>query len=265
MEMKEDTPVSEVEVVVHTNGRVGDDERVYAQDKVAHVLKLASGPVLFAKVDLVAHADPAREQSAFAKADLDVNGQIVRAHAGATTMFEAVDRLEGRLRERVERYAHSQEAKHLRHRGDDHEWHHGDLAGPRLRYFPRPVEEREIVRHKTYAAGDSTPREATLELEQLDHDFFLFHNVATDEDNVLSRVAPGRYELLEPSPTSSSLESDSGIQPSSIRPSPMTAEDAVELLDLGDLPFVFFLDPDTGRGSVAYRRYDGHYGLIETV
>jgi hypothetical protein len=27
--------------------------------------------------------------------------------------------------------------------------------------------------------------------------------------------------------------------------------------------FLFFEDAETGRGSVVYRRYDGHYGLIE--
>ena len=37
------------------------------------------------------------------------------------------------------------------------------------------------------------------------------------------------------------------------------------LLNDGDEPFVFYLDGATGRGAVVYRRYDGHYGLIEPV
>jgi ribosome-associated translation inhibitor RaiA len=264
--MTDEAMLDNAEVVVHTGGRVPEDARVYAHDKIAHVLKFASGRVLFAKVDLVAHADPARERSAFAKAELDVNGRMVRAHAAATTMFEAVDLLEGRLRERIERLAHAQEAKHFRHRGDDHEWHRGDLPASRRPYFPRPVDEREIVRHKTFAAGDATPEEAVLELEQLDHDFYLFHNVVTDEDNVLWRLAAGQYQLLEPSPAATPTEPGSGISPSPIRPSGMNLEGAIELLGLGDQPFVFFLDQDTtGRGSVVYRRYDGHYGLIETA
>ena len=39
-------------------------------------------------------------------------------------------------------------------------------------------------------------------------------------------------------------------------------EEALERLDAGGEPFVFFCDTDTGRGAVAYLRYDGHYGLI---
>jgi Sigma 54 modulation/S30EA ribosomal protein C terminus len=27
-------------------------------------------------------------------------------------------------------------------------------------------------------------------------------------------------------------------------------------------PFVFFVDPETGRARLLYHRYDGHYGLI---
>jgi hypothetical protein len=29
-----------------------------------------------------------------------------------------------------------------------------------------------------------------------------------------------------------------------------------------DLPFLFFVDAERGRGAVLYHRYDGHYGLI---
>jgi hypothetical protein len=33
-------------------------------------------------------------------------------------------------------------------------------------------------------------------------------------------------------------------------------------LEETETPFQFFLDDATGRGEVAYRRYDGDYGLI---
>jgi hypothetical protein len=39
-------------------------------------------------------------------------------------------------------------------------------------------------------------------------------------------------------------------------------DDAIELLNLSDEPFVFFVDASSGRGAVLYRRYDGHYGLV---
>ena len=171
------------EVVVQARGEVSETEREYARDKIDRLRALAVGPVLFARIDLTAHADPARDRPAFAKAELDVNGQLVRAHVAAATIFEAVDLLEARLRVRLERFAHRPESKHLRLRGvGDHEWRHGDESAPRPSYFPRPVEERDVLRHKTFSVGEITLDQAALDLEALDHDFFLFKNAETGED-----------------------------------------------------------------------------------
>ena len=251
------------DVVVQARGEVSGTERAYANDKVEHVVTRAPGPVLFARVGLTAHSDPAREHPAFAKAELDLNGGTVRAHAAAATMFEAIDRLVDRLWERVERLAHHEEAKHLRLRGEGGKgWKHGDEAAPHPSYFPRPVEERELVRRKTFAVGAMTPDEAVVDLELLDHDFYLFKNRETGDDNVVARSGGSEYELFEPSTTSSLTDTAATIRASTVRPPRIALEDAVGLLDAGDLPFVFFVDPDTRRGQVLYRRYDGHYGLV---
>jgi hypothetical protein len=44
---------------------------------------------------------------------------------------------------------------------------------------------------------------------------------------------------------------------------PTLAEgEAISRLNLTGEPFLFYVDPDIGRGRVLYLRYDGHYGLI---
>ena len=45
----------------------------------------------------------------------------------------------------------------------------------------------------------------------------------------------------------------------------MRVAEALERLDTGRERVVFFRNSDTSRGNVAYRRYDGHYGLITPV
>ena len=42
----------------------------------------------------------------------------------------------------------------------------------------------------------------------------------------------------------------------------VTTAAACERLDALELPFLFFRDSGTGRGSVLYLRYDEHYGLV---
>ncbi len=44
---------------------------------------------------------------------------------------------------------------------------------------------------------------------------------------------------------------------------PMSPDEAVIQMELLDHDFFFFLNADTGKPSVVYRRRDGNYGLIE--
>jgi hypothetical protein len=122
------------------------------------------------------------------------------------------------------------------------------------------VDEREVVRHKSFAVPAQTPAQAALDMDLLDHDFFLFTNAATGEDNVIYRTETHGYALAEPTPNATELPWC--IESSLLRPTPLPLDQAVDLLDLADEPFVFFLDPQSHRGRVLYRRYDGHYGLI---
>ncbi len=240
------------------------DERAYAHEKLAHVVRFAPARILDARLRLQYEPDPARERPAIAEATLDVNGRAVRAHVAAPTMREATDLLEARLRRRLERLAERDQSLQLRHRdAGPGEWHHGDARAHRPEYFDRPPEEREVVRRKAFALEAEVPDEAVLDLELLDHDFLLFRNADTDEDNVIHRLGDGGYALIQPTPHTATLKGfTSPIRPSPLAPAHMGLDDATRLLDLGDEPFVFFVDARTRRGNVVYRRYDGHYGLI---
>jgi hypothetical protein len=43
----------------------------------------------------------------------------------------------------------------------------------------------------------------------------------------------------------------------------LTVAEAISRLEWLGQPFVFFVHPETGRASLLYHRYDGHYGLID--
>jgi len=257
----EATPFTDI--VVQSRGDVSMVERGYAREKIGRARKLARAPVLFTRVDLALEPDPARDQRASAKAEIDVNGSVVRAHVSAETMFAAIDALEQRIRHQFERAAQLERSKHLRHRDDsESEWRHGSAPARRAASFPRPVEERQLLRRKTFSVSPRTVDEAVADLEALDHDFFLFTNTATAQDCVVARAADGGYELVEPVPSTSAGDAMAPVVASPLRPSTLSEAEAMSLLDLGDEHFVFFLDAESGRGRVLYRRYDGHYGLI---
>ena len=55
-----------------------------------------------------------------------------------------------------------------------------------------------VVRTKRFAIKPMTPDEAAMQMELLNHDFFVFVNRETDQTNVLYRRKDGNYGLIEP-------------------------------------------------------------------
>ncbi len=252
------------QLAIFVKGEVGEEDKAQAEDAVRKVIARLHEPVLFARVKLFHEPDPARTRPAEVQVLLDVDGDLVRAHVAAPTMPEATNALTDRLRDQLEHRAQRREYLHssdgVAHPG---EWRHGDVPTIRPPYFDRPVEERELVRHKTFAVGELTPDEAAFDMEVLDYDFYLFRDLASGSDALMERVGPGAFRMtrsahsdMEVGPTAVQLEI-SDVEVPALR-----LEDAIELLNVEGDTHLFFVEPTTGRGDVLYRRYDGHYGLI---
>ncbi|WP_208028292.1 ribosome hibernation promotion factor [Rhabdothermincola sediminis] len=255
--------VEELEVQVTTRGDVPEAAKQYAVEKVTHLARLTKRPILFVQVKLSLEGNPSRERPALAEASFDVNGRHLRAHVAAHDLTEAVDLLTDRLRRRLERSTHRMDPQHRPPPGNGR-WRHGDLPTQRPEYFDRPVDEREIVRHKTFALAPMTCEEAAFDLDMLGHDFYLFTDIETGADSVLFHPEGSDHlELMQAADENRVPESCSApVVASTQRPATMAVSEAEERLDVSKEPFVFFVNVETGRGNVIYRRYDGHYGLI---
>lgn len=259
----------ELSLAVTAGDGVSDAMVAYAVDKLTHLAGHESAPILFGEVKLDLETNPAIERPARAEAVLDVNGDPIRAHVAAHDLPEAIDLLEDRLARRLDRHRRRgpDRARRLHHQ-EDHEWRHGDPPTHRPTWFDRPRDERRLVRRKTFSVGEMTCDEAADTLDLLGHDFLLFTNLATGADAVLfyaDDAGPGgALELIDASGR------DDAVGEATVAPVRLgrhgvpecPPEEAAEQLDLDVTPFVFHLDPVTGRGSVVYRRYDGHYGCI---
>lgn len=238
---------SPLPIVVSTRGTVGERHVRRAREKLTHSLRAAPRSVLYAHLSLLHEPDPAVERPSLAKACVEIDGHIVRAHASAPHMEEAIDELEERLRRRLEeRFDREQERRHDTGVGPPGEWRHGNLPTRRPPYYPRRPDERRLLRRKTFSVAQVTFEEAASEMELLDHDFYLFVDADSGEDAVVYREPDGGLGRLERAATATT-----------------TLQEAIERLNVTDEPFVFFVDRASGRGCVVYRRYDGHYGLIE--
>jgi ribosome-associated translation inhibitor RaiA len=258
------------EITVQTNGPVSRTSEQYARDKVTALAGYLREPILHARIRLTRRLDPAVERKAIVQANLDVNGKFVRAQVAAATMREAIDALQDRLRDRIERLNPHWEARRggvappaAPRESVAPQWRHAGEPAHRPDYYPRPVEEREIVRHKTFALAAESIDEAVFELESMDYSFHLFTDIETGQDGIVYRAGPTGYRLAElhgledgHKPTVVALTFSQHDAPE------LTRHEAIQRLELTGLPFVFYANRQTGRGAVLYHRYDGHYGLI---
>ncbi|VEG56574.1 ribosome-associated protein [Mycolicibacterium aurum] len=252
---------SVVNVDVTTHGEFPDVVD-YARTKIGSLGRLTSRPILHAHVRLTRRKNPAVEFPVVAQANLDVRGHVVRAQVEAATAHEAVDRLEARLRRRLEHLRELRDAP----KGPEAAppWRHGEVRAHRPQFVPRGAETRRVVRRKSFAMAPCTVDEAAAEMEMLDYDFHLFTEVGSGCAGVVYRRGSEGYRLALVTPTlAGDVAAFGGPVTISPHPVPCLSEDAaMERLALLDLPFLFFIEAAQGRACVLYRRYDGDFGLI---
>lgn len=250
-------------LAVNTRGDVAKRDVDYAKKRVDDVVRRAGGRVLFARVKLTKLPDLAVPRPAVVEANIDLRGRLIRAQVARPTMREAIDEVHDRLRARMQRLERDWEAiRGARPLEHTREWRHAAVPTERVPYFPRPIEDREIIRHKDLSLARMTVDEAAFDMEMLDYDFYLFVEESTGIDTVLYRTEAG-YRLAQMEKSMSDVPL--GAVAATISPRPATAltpEEATRRLNETGLPFVFFCDSVTQRGCVLYHRYDGHYGLI---
>lgn len=254
--------VADVEVVVR--GELPQSVVEYARDKITSLSEHLAGRILHTRIRLTHQPDPAVERPVRAQANLDVDGRLVRAQVAGATGHEAVDLLVDRLRQRLVRVAQHWEAvRGRRTSAEPHEWRHGDEPSHHPPYYPRAVEERQIIRHKSFSPPRVNPAEAAREMDQMDYDFHLFTEAQTGLDAIVYRGGPTGYRLARLASGPRWLGLSSVPMTLSPRPAPrLTTAEARQRLEAAGLPFVFFADANNGRGCVIYHRYDGHYGVI---
>jgi ribosome-associated translation inhibitor RaiA len=236
----------------------------YARTRIAALAGRSHEPIEFARARLTQSADPGNERPAAVQVRLDLHGRLVRAHVAAPTMIQAIDLVHERLAHQLARLARRHAP--TRRGGsekieEEHEWWHGHEPTERPTYYPRPADERQIVREKSLALTPETREDAAADMDQLDYDFYLFTDLDTGLESVIYRAGQTGYRLASAAPPPKHRSDRVTVSP---QPGPrLTTAEARDRLELAGWPFVFFVDSTDGQASVLYHRYDGHYGLLK--
>lgn len=253
----------DLEIVFVIEGNVSDAARRRAEEVVRDLAGKAPRPVIFSKVKLTEESSRPPNERHIAQVTVDVSGAVLRAQVAAASMIEAINlvgnRIERRLRDLTER---RKDANTRTPAAEPGTWRSGDLSQSRPDFFPRPTGEREIVRRKTWSGERVSLTDALFDLYALDHRFYLFTDAADKVDSVVYEEG-GSVRLRRLTGDAPPEVDDYEIRVVEAPAPELTDDEAADRLDSSHEPFVFYKDRSTGRGAVLYRRYDGHYGVVE--
>jgi putative sigma-54 modulation protein len=136
-------------------------------------------------------------------------GPVIRAREASTDMYAAIDLVTDKLTRRVKKYHDKMHGK-TRHGHDKP----AVAVEPAAELAPVAAgatfadelagadahagDNGRIVKTKQFALKPMSVNEATLQLELVGHDFFVFTNAESNRTNVVYRRNDGHYGLIEP-------------------------------------------------------------------
>ena len=187
----------------------------YANEKIEHVHKLLQqrkiDEVTRVELELKVEKNPSIPEPCIAEATVFTRGPVIRARESSTDMYAAIDLVTDKLVRRVKKY-------HDKIHGKTKHGHEKPAATPEavaeLVPVAAPAETSEmagdlaepahagengrVVKTKQFALKPMSVHEATLQLELVGHDFFVFTNAESNRTNVVYRRNDGHYGLIEP-------------------------------------------------------------------
>lgn len=172
----------------------------YAREKVERVTKFFDdGDASRVEVELLHERNPSISQPEVADATLFVGGTVMKAREASGDMYASIDLMADKLIRQVRRYRGRQID---RWQGQRERKTVGEAPGVGDDIFegaeaPAGFESR-IVRTKQFQMKPMGPEEAAMNMELLDHDFFVFTSAETGDINVLYRRRDGDLGLIEP-------------------------------------------------------------------
>ena len=166
--------------------KVSDSLKEYVQEKIGRLTKYYDR-IRAAEVQLMYQDNKSAEESQRVEITLSANGTIFRCEESSISMYASIDIAAEKLERQLRRFKEKQYSKGR-----------GAKAAPVEFDDDIPDQDPEIVKVKRFAVKPMSPSEATLQMEMLNHNFFVFLNPQSEQVNVIYKRGDGNYGLIEP-------------------------------------------------------------------
>ena len=121
------------------------------------------------------------------EATINAGGMIFRAEESNADLFYCLDKVIDKLSSQMSRFKKKLIKKHKDQK---------EILLTELPDVAEAVEEVSVVKTKTFALTPMTTDEAILQMELLEHSFYVFANPDTGKANIVYKRADGQYGLL---------------------------------------------------------------------
>lgn len=118
-----------------------------------------------------------------------VKGHIIRAEQVSDDMYVSIDLIEDIIERQLRKY----KTKIV-----DSKQNVGNFTSEFMQEDDYEDEDVKVIRTKRFAVKPMDPEEACVQMELLNHSFYVFRNAETDEVNVVYKRKGGDYGLIEP-------------------------------------------------------------------
>lgn len=187
--------------VIHgKNIEVTDAIREYVHQKIEKAANHYQNLTTEIDVHLSVAQNPRISASQNAEVTLFVNGSIIRAEESSESLYASIDLVADKISRQLRKYKEKRQAKTYLRTKDGVEGSEQPIV-PNLvadRQPTLPDEVHEVVRYKYFAMPPMAVKDALEQLDLVDHDFYMFHNVETGQINVIYERNHGGYGLIQP-------------------------------------------------------------------
>lgn len=118
---------------------------------------------------------------------IPLKNMILRAEVKEKDLYSSIDK----ITDKMERQIRKNKTKMKRKNTEK------IVADFNLDFESDTDEDTKIVKRKTIALKPMNEEEAMLQMDLIDHDFFIFNNIETGELNVLYRRKDGNFGIIE--------------------------------------------------------------------
>jgi ribosome hibernation promoting factor len=185
-------------VIKGKNTGLDDKVKDYSEKKIKSRIEKLMDKTIRTEVKFKLEKNPRISDNKEIEVTVFASGAVIRVTDAGTDFFEIIDKASHKLERQINKYREKLRAKGRK--SHIAEIVPGEITEPVVKES-RKVEDKirqSIVKTKTFLLKPIPPEEAVIQMELIEHDFFVFINSETGRTAVVYRRKDSNYGMIEP-------------------------------------------------------------------